>query len=83
MLTKLEQRIEQWSSDPNEIQGSIDAAVLLQAHLDTAKTNSTEVVEINLDSSQLIPDKDPIQLSDDLKLETFAALKKQLGIHIK
>jgi len=85
IIQKLEARIEAWQGDDEEIQGSIDAALVLQTHLDSLSTSTEEVANTpvsNLDTSNLIPDVAPIQLEQTVKDQTFASLKSQLGITI-
>lgn len=79
VLAKLETRIEEYDGDEINIQGSIEAATFLQAHLDNLNTTSAESSSIDLDPSPLIPDVEPIELEKSIKEETFAALKAQLG----
>jgi len=81
VLTKLEARIEEWSGSEDKIQGSIEAALILQSYIDTGADSSPAAsqAEPNLDSSQLIPHAEPIELEEAIKQQTFAALKAQLG----
>ena len=83
MLKKLEQRIENWDGDEDTIQGSIDAALTLQAFLDRdgqpAPPSEPATSAKGLDTDALIPDQQPIALEESVKHETFAALKAQLG----
>jgi len=80
VLAKLEARIEEWSGDDDKIQGSIEAALILQTYLDTgADASPPSQAEANLDNSQLIPHAEPIELEESIKQQTFAALKAQLG----
>lgn len=78
MLAKLEARIETWQGDEEAIQGSIDAAVLLQSHLDQAAISSNVENDPVLDKTPLIPEQAPIELENEVKQQTFAALKAQL-----
>lgn len=80
MLTKLEARIEEWSGAEDKIQGSIEAALILQTYLDAgADASLSDQGTANLDNSLLIPHGEPIELENSLKQQTFAALKAQLG----
>ena len=83
VLTKLEQRIEAWEGEDDAIQGSIEAAVYLQSVLDQSEkaVNDAALPELpsDLNSSSLIPEAKPIELEEDVKQATFAALKNQLG----
>lgn len=79
MLAKLEARIETWQGEDDSIQGSIEAAVVLQSHLDQLEKPSAQTeIEAVLDKSPLIPEQTPIELEEAVKLQTFAALKAQL-----
>ncbi len=86
VLVKLEDRIENWEGEVEGIQGSIDAACLLQAYLDasSAKTETPPTaISASLDTEALIPDHQPVELEENIKQETFAALKAQLGKSLK
>jgi hypothetical protein len=51
----------------------------LNAHLLTKNQPiASESINATLDSGALIPDTQPVELAEDIKLETFAALKAQL-----
>lgn len=81
MLKKLEERIESWQGDDDGIQGSIEAVDVLHSHLESIQQPETDTASSELpplDASALIPDKQPIGLAEDIKLQTFAALKAQL-----
>lgn len=78
VINKLESRIENWEGETDSIQGSIEAVDYLQGHLHTLTTPETAELA-NLDTSNLIPDANPIELEKSVKDETFAALKAQLG----
>jgi hypothetical protein len=89
VIEKLENRIENWTGDSLDIQGSIDAVVYLQSELEVNPNQETESisvdlsalstdVKINLDASNLIPDLTPIELEADVKQAAFLALKAQL-----
>lgn len=78
VATKLEQRIEQHQGDEESIQGSVDALVLLQDYLEQLEApQAAPAPEATLDSSNLIPDSQPVQLEEDVKRKTFEALKNQ------
>jgi hypothetical protein len=81
VLAKLETRIQEWSGADDTIQGSIEAALILQSYIDRGAEGplAASQAEANLDSSQLIPHADPIELEESIKQQTFAALKAQLG----
>lgn len=75
---KLEQRIEQHQGDEADIQGSVDALILLRDHLERlAEPPPEPTSEVTLDTSNLIPDSEPVQLDDDVKRQTFEALKSR------
>ena len=81
MLDKLESRVDSWEGDDDGIQGSIEAIDVLHTHLESLqqpKQSENAPVASPLDASALIPETQPVQLSEDIKLETFAALKAQL-----
>jgi hypothetical protein len=81
MLRKLEERIENWQGDDDGIQGSIEAVDVLHAHIESIQQPKADDASSEmppLDASALIPDKQPIELTEDIKLQTFAALKAQL-----
>lgn len=79
MIQKLETRIDNWQGDDDDIQGSIEAVDALNAHLLTKNQPiASESINATLDSGALIPDTQPVELAEDIKLETFAALKAQL-----
>lgn len=79
VIGKLEKRIEQFSEEDPALAGSVDALVLLQDHLQQLDSQSTDsnAPPVNLDSSDLIPNADPIQLAEDVKRRTFDALKNR------
>ncbi|WP_100256006.1 hypothetical protein [Reinekea forsetii] len=80
VLTKLEARIEEWSGAEDKIQGSIEAALILQTYIDAgADASLPSQGTANLDNSMLIPHGEPIELENSIKQQTFAALKAQLG----
>ncbi|MBU2865070.1 hypothetical protein KO489_14520 [Reinekea forsetii] len=78
MIHKLESRIDNWQGDDEGIQGSIEAVDALSAHLQAKHQSTPEASNANFDASALIPDNQPVELAEDIKLETFAALKAQL-----
>lgn len=81
MLRKLEERIESWQGDDEGIQGSIEAVDVLLTHIESIQQPKADEALSEmppLDASALIPDKQPIELAEDIKLQTFAALKAQL-----
>jgi hypothetical protein len=80
VIDKLEKRIDEWDGDEDEIQGSIEAVLLLQQQFEPVVTAaSPETNTANLDTAALIPESTPIELSADVKMAAFEALKKQLG----
>lgn len=81
VIAKLEERIHQWTGDDETIQGSIDALDVLQNHLVLVETarQAEPNPTVNLDTSNLIPLSDPIELDPDLKRKKFEALKRQLS----
>jgi hypothetical protein len=82
VLDKLTSRIESWTGDEDQIQGSIDAADVLQSYLDSkissAQPNAA-AVNLQLDTSKLIPEGEPVELSQEEKQAKFDALKQQLN----
>lgn len=82
MVEKLERRIENWQGEPEQIQGSIEAADFLQNHLSnlTQPVDSDSSQLYSLDSSPLIPEGSPAKLNQDVKTQTFNTLKKQFGL---
>ena len=84
VLQKLEDRIENWNGDEEAIQGSIDAAVLLQTYVQSNVMTIGFTQQIpDLDTESLIPDSQPVEMEESIKRETFAALKAQLGKPLK
>lgn len=81
VLTKLEKRIDEWEGDDEGIQGSIEAADYLSGLLQETKEATS--AEVSLDTGALIPDQEPVSLSEEVKQQTFDALKSQLGIKVK
>lgn len=80
VVARLEQRISQHQGDEASIQGSVDALIVLQDHLESEKApadQSTSPAGARLDSGRLIPEADPVQLEDDVKRRAFEALKDQ------
>lgn len=79
VVDKLEQRIARHEGDEADIQGSVDALILLQDHLeqDTAPATDSETPASSLDTSGLIPEADPVELEDAVKREAFEALKSR------
>ena len=79
VVGKLEKRIEQLSEEDPALAGSVDALVLLQDHLEQldAPEADSSAPPANLDTSELIPDADPIQLEEDVKRRTFDELKNR------
>lgn len=95
VIEKLEKRIDGWQGDEDSIQGSIDAVDFLSAKLEQANPITDETQpplteqldasalstepSTNLDSSNLIPDCQPVELEQSVKRATFEALKQQLN----
>ncbi|TCS37146.1 hypothetical protein [Reinekea marinisedimentorum] len=82
MLSKLTSRIENWTGDEEQIQGSIDAADVLQSYLDakaSPELPDEAAVNAQLDTSELIPEGKPVELSPEEKLVKFNALKQKLA----
>jgi hypothetical protein len=80
VIARLEQRISEHQGDEEAIQGSVEALILLQDHVESEKAPAEPVstqADARLDSSQLIPEADPIQLEEDVKRRAFEALKNQ------
>ncbi|GGX45269.1 hypothetical protein [Saccharospirillum salsuginis] len=79
IIEKLEHRIAQHEGEEADIQGSVDALILLQDHLEQrdAPPPQSETPNANLDTSGLIPEADPIELEDSVKREAFEALKSK------
>jgi len=76
----LESRIEDWDGNDEGIQGSIEAVLALQTYLETQNQPEQKAPDYSLlDNSALIPDSRPIELEQDVKIQTFEALKAQLG----
>ncbi|MEJ2041705.1 MAG: hypothetical protein P8X89_00340 [Reinekea sp.] len=83
VLQRLEERIEKWNGDEEAIQGSIDAAVLLQSYVQAQQVSVIPPSKSELDIDVLIPDSQPIELEASVKKATFEALKTQLGNKLK
>lgn len=79
VLSKLEARIEAWEGDEDQIQGSIDAALILETALEEKPQPDMESTHLTIDTTALIPDSEPVELEKAIKDKTFAALKAQLG----
>lgn len=80
VVTRLEQRISQHQGDEESIQGSVDALLLLQDHIESEKAPADQpsaTPDAQLDNGRLIPEADPVQLEDDVKRRAFEALKDQ------
>ena len=79
IIEKLEQRIAQHEGEEADIQGSVDALILLQDHLEQldAPPTGSEPPAADLDTSGLIPDADPVELEGSVKREAFEALKSR------
>ncbi len=78
VLEKLALRIESWQGDDETIQGSIEAADVIQTYIDNLSVPSGDM-DIKLDNSSLIPEGTPAAIDEASKLEKFAALKAKLG----
>jgi hypothetical protein len=94
VIEKLENRIDKWTGDEIDIQGSIDAVIFLQSQLKNTKDQTSETepspnesldlsalntdTTVNLDASNLIPEMTPVELEADVKQAAFLALKAQL-----
>ena len=79
ILEKLLTRIESWSGDDHQIQGSIEAADVLQHHLSSIKAPVNRTNKLHLDLSNLIPEHAPISLDNEEKRKAFAELKTKFG----
>lgn len=80
VVARLEQRISEHQGDEESIQGSVDALLLLQDHIESEKAPADQpstASDAQLDSGRLIPEADPVQLEDDVKRRAFEALKDQ------
>lgn len=80
VVARLEQRISQHQGDEDSIQGSVDALILLQDHIESEKAPADQTpspTDAQLDNGRLIPEADPVQLEDDVKRRAFEALKDQ------
>ena len=78
MIEKLEQRIEKWTGDDEEIQGSIEAADVLQSHLEQLSAPIESNADAKLDTTALIPDAAPVDLDPTTKRQLFNDLKNKL-----
>ena len=79
-LTKLETRIQQWQGEDDAIQGSIDAALVLESALDIAQSHVIEAPAF--DASGLIPEAAPTQISSSEKSRLFNELKSSIGVQL-
>lgn len=79
VIEKLEQRIARHDGEEADIQGSVDALILLQDHLEqsAAPPPESEAPAFDLDTSGLIPDAAPVELEESVKREAFEALKSK------
>jgi len=80
VIARLEQRISEHPGDEDAIQGSVEALILLQDHLEAEKIPAipeSAPADVQLDSSRLIPEADPVRLEEDVKRRAFEALKDQ------
>ncbi|WP_028672585.1 hypothetical protein [Saccharospirillum impatiens] len=80
VVARLEQRISQHQGEEEAIQGSVEALILLQDHIESEKAPADQppaASDVQLDNGQLIPEADPVRLEDDVKRRAFEALKNQ------
>ncbi len=79
IIEKLELRISRHEGEEDEIQGSINALILLQDYLERleAPPQEEETAPIELDTSALIPEANPVEMEDSVKREAFEALKSR------
>jgi len=79
IIAKLQHRIDQHEGEEADIQGSVDALILLEDHLEQldAPPAQSETPNANLDTSGLIPEADPVELEESVKREAFEMLKSK------
>lgn len=79
ILDKLVARIESWTGEDDQIQGSIEAADILQDHLDNLSTPVSLDSSMAFDSGSLIPEGQAVVIDENEKRSRFEALKSRLN----